>query len=61
MKIQYYTKNVYGADHRYIIDEKIKLAVMKLTGQTTLTPYAQEALQMLGFEFEEVLKPKEEN
>lgn len=55
MEIEYYTKNVYGRDLKYIKDEKIQQNMERLTGTKALMPYQVECLNILGFTFKEVL------
>ena len=58
-EIQYYIKTVYGNNLMYIVDEEVRVAIQRLTGQRTLTEEAKQALQDLGFTFNQVLPPRE--
>ena len=58
MKIQYYTKQVYGKDTMYMKDEEIAEKIRRLTLQRTLTEHTKKALENLDFTFEEVLTPR---
>ena len=57
MIIQYYKKNVYGVEYIYILDKDIAKNIAVLTCRKTIDKRDIEALQCLGFEFKEVLKP----
>lgn len=56
--IKYYAKNVYGNRTMYLIDEKMKLALLLFNGHTTITGQDMKAFNQLGFFFEEVMEPK---
>ena len=56
--IQYYTKNVYGLERIYISDPDIAQAIARLTKQKTIDLEHIKSLEILGFEFEQVLPPK---
>lgn len=58
MTIEYYRKNVYGADLMYIADEKTAYFITQLTNRVTMTGSDMFALSKLGFEFVEVIAPK---
>jgi phage gp46-like protein len=58
MKIQYYVRNVFGNDRRYIVNPDIASRVFALTREKTLSTVQMDALEQLGFEFEQVLDPK---
>jgi hypothetical protein len=58
MKINYYIKNVYGLERIYISDPDVAIAIQKLTNQKTIDSRHIEALENLGFTFEQVLPPK---
>lgn len=59
MNIEYYIKNVYGNECRYILDEKIANIISGLTGQKTLLIRHMDLLEDLGFTFTQVLPPKQ--
>jgi len=56
MIIEYYTKNVYGVEMKYVKDKKISSMIYLLTGKKTVTNSNVVTLEGLGFEFKEVLK-----
>lgn len=56
MKIQYYTKNVYGNDCNYPASEDAKL-VTELTGRKTLSDKDLQILRNRGNEVEKVMQP----
>lgn len=57
MKIEYYTRNVYGRETMYIIDKNIAKHVAVLTGLKTLTKDHKQALEKLGHTFMQVIEP----
>ena len=57
MKIQFYTKHVFGQERAYIVDANQAANVKTLTGGATLIHQHQKALEGLGFTFEQVLPP----
>lgn len=57
MIIKYYVREVYGKPLMYLVDEKQAEAVRVLTGRETLTKPAMKGLIMLGFEFEQIIRP----
>lgn len=57
-QIEFYVKNVWGKDLRYIIDPQIRSALTTLTGTGTLCDYQLKPLESLGFTFKEVLQPR---
>lgn len=56
--VHFYRKDVYGAEHCYIVEQGIYEAVYALTGRKTLTGTDRKALERLGFSFQEVLAPR---
>lgn len=56
--ITYYAKSVYGEYKLYISDPDIARKIQALTGQKTLTDWAQKALEDLGYQFQEVIAPR---
>ena len=56
--IQYYTKNVYGLERIYILDPETAVNIQVLTKQKTIDLEHIKSLEILGFEFEQVLPPK---
>ncbi len=58
MNIQYYIKDVYGRRVMYIVDPLKAEALTQLTRLKTMSKEHMEALQKLGFTFEEVEEPK---
>lgn len=54
--IDFYKKNVYGNEMRYLHDEHIAAAHKKLTGQTTLGDHHIAAYTALGHEVRHVPK-----
>lgn len=58
--IKYYIKENYGTKHRYIVEPRVAEAISTLTGRKTLSDSDIQALEVLGFEFEQVIKPETE-
>jgi len=56
MIIEYYSKNVYGSEMRYIKDKNLSSKIQFLTGRKTITDRDIVALKDLGFELKEVLQ-----
>lgn len=56
--IEFYTRNVYGVEHRYIVNEELSNTIQTLTGRKTILKSDMRALEKLGFVFIEVLAPK---
>ena len=55
--IEYYLKDVYGLEKKYIADETLATIISNLTGRKTLLDSDIGALSLLGFKFKQVLKP----
>lgn len=55
--IEFYSKEVYGLEKFYVVDEKMSATISKLTGRKTLLTSDFEALKSLGFTFKQVIKP----
>lgn len=49
MTIEVKKKEVYGNTLTYVVNEKTRNSIKKLTGRKTLTSYDIEALKELGF------------
>jgi len=49
MIIEIKKKEVYGDALTYVVNEKTRNSIKKLTGRKTLTDYDVEALKELGF------------
>ena len=49
MTIEVKRKEVYGNTLTYVVNEKTRESIKKLTGRKTLTDYDIEALKELGF------------
>lgn len=59
MKIEYYTKSVYGNNLIYLADSKAALSWWKITGLRTITVAQMEELANLtGAEFARVFEPE---
>ena len=56
MIIEYYCKNVYGVEMKYIKDKHISSMLFLLTGKKTISSVDIIAMEGLGYEFKEVLK-----
>jgi len=54
MTIEVKRKEVYGNTLTYVVNEKTRSSIKKLTGRKTLTDYDVEALKELGFVLVEV-------
>lgn len=57
--IEFYRKNVYGAEKFYIKDARMRKAITTLTGRMTINGPDMSALKWLGFSFIEVLAPRD--
>jgi len=57
MVIEYYTKDIYGMPRHYAITFAGPLS--SLTGRKTLLSSDLRALEAIGFELKEVLRPKQ--
>jgi hypothetical protein len=57
--IEFYRKEVYGLEKKYVVDPKLAETIQTLTGRKTLLDSDIKALTTLGFTFKEVLKPTE--
>lgn len=57
MTIHYYIKTVYGKPTMYIVEQDIAKAIGTLTGRKILIKEHKEALEQLGFAFEQVIAP----
>lgn len=55
--IEYYTRDVYGVEKFYIADQKTATIISTLTGRKTLSTSDIGALNLLGFEVKQVIKP----
>ncbi len=56
MKIEYFTKDVYGLPKLYVKDQKLAGLISKLTGRVTLSKIDLDALKGLGFVMIETLR-----
>lgn len=54
--IKYYQKNVYGKDLMYLADPVYSDTLQIISGRRTITQRDMLALNMIGFEFVEVLE-----
>ena len=57
MKVQYYTKQVYGNTLNYLIASEASEAIYNLIAQKTISEAQMEACEKLGIEFERVFEP----
>lgn len=55
MTIEYYIKSNYGNNMMYVKSDTQRVAITSLTGAKTLTASAKRALEVLGFNFVQVL------
>lgn len=59
MKIEFYTKNVYGNDLMYIVDAYIAAKLGRLLGTKTVDEDQKASLsELFGIEWVEVIAPK---
>lgn len=59
MKIEYYTKNVYGNDKMYILDAYIASKLGRLLGTITINEDQMASLsELFSIEWVEVIAPK---
>ena len=56
--IQIFGRSVYGEVRIYVADENQANAIRKITTTKTLTTIQMRGLEELGFEFQEVIDPK---
>jgi len=56
--IQIFGRSVYGEVRIYVADETQANAIRKIATTKTLTPIQIKGLEELGFEFQEVIDPK---
>ena len=54
----YMKKRDYGRKRLYIVDNKQKMWLMKLTKKTTISEGDKQALEELGYTFKQVAEPK---
>lgn len=61
MKIEYYTKNVYGKDLMYVEDSYTAAKLGRLLGTKTVDKDQMASIsELFGVEWEEVLAPKKD-
>lgn len=59
MKIEFYTKNVYGTDKMYVLDAYIGSKLGRLLGTITINEDQQASIsELFGVEWVEVIAPK---
>ena len=58
MQATYYAIRNYGNDQNYIVEKTIANALYRLNGHKTMTNGDKTALEMLGFTFTEVIRPR---
>lgn len=58
MTYEYYTKNVYGVEKYYIVEDGFSKIHYALTGCKTLRETDFQLYQSLGLNFKQVLPPK---
>ena len=59
MTFEYYTKEIYGKQHYYIVEKGFQQIHYHLTGCKTLLEKHFQLYQSLGLNFKQVLTPKE--
>ena len=57
MKIEYYKREVYCAINLYVLDGHTQAIIQKLTSKKTISHSDINALEMLGHELVEVVRP----
>ena len=55
--LQFFVKDIYGKQRYYLTNQEKAKALSVLTGAVTLTAKTKQALEVLGFTFEQVLEP----
>ena len=58
LKIEIFSRSVYGEVRIYAADKSQADALGKITGTKTLTSAHMEGLKQLGLDFEQVIDPK---
>lgn len=61
MQIPFFTKSVYGNEHKYVADPILAQAISALTGKRTIDARDVSALSALGHSFVQVLPPSARN
>ena len=59
MKVQFYTKNVYGNTLIYLVDGVAAKAILNLIGQKTISKKQMSEFELLNIKFEQVINPDE--
>lgn len=59
MKVQFYTKNVYGNTLIYLVESEASENILCLIGQKTINKFQIERFKDLGIEFDQVINPEE--
>ena len=54
MTLEYTIRSAYGEDRMYLADRDARTAVQALTGCKSITPFHKQALEDLGFTFEQL-------
>lgn len=55
--VEYYTKNVYGKTHNYLVDSDAAKTILSLIGQKTITDQQMAQFGSLGVVFKRVFEP----
>jgi hypothetical protein len=59
MKVQFYTKNVYGNVLIYLVEGEATDNILALIGQKTISKFQMNRFADLGVVFEQVINPEE--
>lgn len=59
MKVQFYTKNVYGNTLIYLVESEAAENILCLIAQKTISKFQMKRFADLGIVFEQVINPEE--
>lgn len=59
MKVQFYTKNVFGNTLIYLVDSSEAQSILALINQKTISRFQMRRFAELGIVFEQVINPTE--
>lgn len=59
MRVQFYTKSVYGNTLIYLVESEAAENILALICQKTISKFQMARFKELGIEFEQVINPEE--
>ena len=59
MKVQFYTKQVYGNTLIYLVESEATENMLCLIGQKTINKFQMKRFEDLGISFEQVINPED--